>query len=77
MTSGWTEVKILGHVVYQAGILVALAKVKAILQWERPKNLFEIHNFLEFTGFYRRLVENCSKIATPVMRLTIKDGRFI
>ena len=33
------EVKFLGHVVSHEGISVDLAKIDAILQWERPKNM--------------------------------------
>ena len=39
-----TEVKFLGHVVSQEGVLVDPAKIDAILQWERPKNVTEIRN---------------------------------
>ena len=63
------EVKFLGHVVSQEGILVDLAKVKAIIQWE-------IRNFLRLAGYYRRFVETFSKIAAPLTRLTRKVVRF-
>ena len=47
-----TEVKFLGHVVSQEGIFVDATKVHAILQWERPKNVTEIHNFIGLAGYY-------------------------
>ena len=39
------KVKFLGHVVFQEGLSVDPAKVKAIIQWERPKNVSEIRSF--------------------------------
>ena len=46
-----TEAKFLGHVVSQEGISVDLAKIDAILQWERPKNVIEIRSFLGLAGY--------------------------
>ena len=70
------EVKFLGHVVSQEEISVDPAKVEVILQWERPKNVSEIHNFLRLAGYYRRFIENFSKVVAPLTRLTRKDVRF-
>ena len=53
------------------------AKIDAILQWERPKNVLKIHCFLRFIGYYRYFVENFSKIATPLTRLARKDTSLI
>ena len=40
------EVGFLGHVVSASGVSVDPKKVKAIISWERPKSVFEIHSFL-------------------------------
>ena len=71
-----TEVKFLGHVVSQEGIFVNPAKIDAILQWERPKNVMEIRSFLELAGYYHCFIKNFSRIAAPLTRLTRKDVRF-
>ncbi|XP_024020452.1 uncharacterized protein LOC112091328 [Morus notabilis] len=68
-----TEVKFLGHVVSQEGISVDPSKVEAVLNWGRPKNVSEIRSFLGLAGYYRRFVENFSRIASPLTRLTRKD----
>ena len=67
------EVKFPGHTVSQEGIFVDPAKVEAIIQWQRPKNVFKIPSFLGLAGYNRRFVENFSKIAAP---LTRKDVQF-
>ena len=71
-----TKVKFLGHIVSQEGISVDPAKIDAILQWERPRNVIEIHSFLGLEGYYRLFVDNFSRIAAPLTKLTRKDVRF-
>ena len=40
------EVRFLGHVVLASGVSMDLENVEAVMSWERPKSVFEIHNFL-------------------------------
>ena len=46
------------------------------MSWERPKSVFEICSFLGLTGYYRRFIEDFSKIAAPMTRLTRKEVKF-
>ncbi|KAL5547177.1 hypothetical protein UlMin_006864 [Ulmus minor] len=71
-----TEVKFLGHVISQEGISVDPSKIEAVLRWERPKNVSEIRSFLGLAGYYRRFVENFSRIAMPLTRLTKKEVKY-
>ena len=41
-----TEARFLGHVVLASGVLLDPEKVKAVMSWERPKSVFEIHSLL-------------------------------
>ena len=41
-----TEVKFLGHVVSASGVSVDPEKVEIVMNWERPKSVFEIGSFL-------------------------------
>ena len=68
--------KFLGHVVSQEGISVDPAKIDAILQWERPKNMREIHSFLGLAGYYRCFIEGFSRIAAPLTKLMRNDVKF-
>ena len=72
-----TKVKFLGHVVSEEGISVDPSKIEAVLNWERPKNVSEIRSFLGLAGYYRRFVENFSKIASPLTKLTRKNVKFV
>ena len=51
-------------------------KVKTVMSWERPKSVFEICCFLGLAGYYRRLIEDLSRLAAPMMRLTRKEVKF-
>ena len=54
------EIQFLGHMVSKQGISMDLTKVKAMTKWERPKNVFEVCNFLGLVGYYKRFDENFS-----------------
>ena len=71
-----TEVRFLGHVVSASGVSVDLEKVEAVMSWERPKSVFEIRSFLGLDGYYWRFIEDFSKVAAPMTRLTRKDAKF-
>jgi len=71
------EVKFLGHVISNKGVLVDLTKVATGLQWEPQKIVTKIHNFLDLVGYYRRFIEGFSKIAMPLTQLTKKGQAFV
>ena len=71
-----TEVRFLGHVVSASGVSVDPEKVEAVMSWERPKSVFEIRSFLGLAGYYRRFIEDFSRIAAPMTRLTRKEVKF-
>ncbi|XP_017412935.1 uncharacterized protein LOC108324500 [Vigna angularis] len=70
------ENQFLDHVISSQGIIVDLAKVEAVLKWERPKSMTEVRIFVGFVGYYRRFVEGFSKIVGPLTQLTRKDQPF-
>ena len=72
-----TEVRFLGHVVSASGVSVDPEKVEAMMSWERPKSVFEIRSFLGLAGYYRRFIEDFSRIAAPMTRLTRKEPSLI
>ena len=71
------EVKFLGHVVSEQGVVVDPAKIEAVMKWEPPKNVTEVRSFLGLTGYYRRFVEGFSKLMLPNTRLTKKGEKFL
>ncbi|XP_043700206.1 uncharacterized mitochondrial protein AtMg00860-like [Telopea speciosissima] len=70
------QVAFLGHLVSAKGIEVDPGKVKSVVDWETQKNVVDIHSFLGLADYYRRFIENFSKISAPMTRLTRKGVKF-
>ena len=58
--------------VSEAGIVVDHSKVEVVQEWQKPTNVFEVRSFLGLVGYYRRFVEDFSRITAPMTRLTRK-----
>ncbi|TYK29838.1 DNA/RNA polymerases superfamily protein [Cucumis melo var. makuwa] len=71
------KVSFLGHVVSSEGLSVDPAKIEAVTNWPRPSTVGEIRSFLGLTGYYRRFVEDFSRIASPLTQLTRKGTPFV
>ena len=51
-------------------------KVKTAICWERPKLVFKIRSFLGLARYYRRFIEDFSRLDAPMTRLTLKEVKF-
>ena len=49
-----------------SGVSVDPKKVEEVISWERSKSIFEIRSFLELVGYYRRFIEDFSRLAPPM-----------
>src|SRR4051812_15302453 len=56
------EVGFLGHVVSGEGVAVDPSKVSTVTEWETPKTIGDIRSFLGLAGYYRRFIENFSRM---------------
>ncbi|GJW32993.1 putative reverse transcriptase domain-containing protein [Tanacetum coccineum] len=71
------EVQFLGHVINGNGIHVDPSKIEAVKNWKAPRTPTEVRSFLGLAGYYRRFIENFSKIAkslTILTQKTLPDG---
>ena len=59
------------------GIQVDPQKIEAVSEWPRPATVTEIRSFLGLVGYYRRFVQDFSRIAAPMTRLTQKNSKFV
>ncbi|GJZ17509.1 reverse transcriptase domain-containing protein [Tanacetum coccineum] len=67
---------VLGHKISKNGIEVDKAKVDVIAKLPHPTTVKGIQSFLGHAEFYRRFIQDFSKIAWPMTRLLEKDTLF-
>ncbi|TYK11136.1 pol protein [Cucumis melo var. makuwa] len=63
-------------IVSSKGVSVDPAKIEAISSWPRPSTVIEVRSFLGLAGYYRRFVEDFSRIASSLTQLTRKGIPF-
>ena len=71
-----TEGIVLGHKIYEAGLLVDQEKVAIIKTLLPPTTIKGKRSFLGHAGFNRRYINDFSKIFRPLCRLLEKDAKF-
>jgi len=64
------EVKFLGHIVGNGGIRPDPAKVQAVQEWPRPKDVQQVRQFLGLTNYFREFTRDYAGIVNPLVRLT-------
>ncbi|KAL4323356.1 hypothetical protein GQ457_11G026640 [Hibiscus cannabinus] len=65
---------VLGHKIYSKGMEVDKAKIEVISKLPPPSTVKGIRSFLGHAGFYRRFIEDFSKITKPLCSL-LEQGR--
>ena len=73
---GIKEVEYLVHIVSHEGVKVDSNKIKSMMDWLIPKALKNIQGFLGMTGYYRKVVRNCGRIAAPLTVLLKKEAFY-
>ena len=71
-----TQGVFLGHLISPDGIKVDLTNIQVILNLPIPCTQKQVRNFIGYAGYYRRFVQNFSKIANPLFMLMSKNKQF-
>jgi hypothetical protein len=66
----------LGHVISERGIEVDKAKVETVEQLPPLTDVMSLRSFLVHAGFYKRFINDFSKITKPLTHLLQKDVAF-
>jgi hypothetical protein len=72
-----TEGMVLGHHISSKGIKVNPTNIEVIIRLPSPKTQKELRIFLGHARYYRRFIENFTKIVAPMIGLLIKDVDFV
>lgn len=72
-----TEVMYLGHLITQDGVKPDPKKIESVKNYPVPKSPKDIKSFLGLAGYYRRFIENFSKLSQPLTKLLKKEEPFI
>ena len=59
-------VEFLGYIIGKDGVTTSKKKVESILSWKAPRSVNDVQSFIGFGNFYRRFIENFSKICKPI-----------
>jgi len=70
------EVIYLGHIITKDGIRPDPSKLYAVKEFPMPKTVKDVQSFLGLAGYYRKFIEDFSKIAKPLTKLTKKGEKF-
>ena len=68
---------VLGHKISHMGIQVDKAKIDTIAKLPPPTSVRAVRSFLGHAGFYRRFIQDFSKITRPLTKLLEKDAPFV
>jgi hypothetical protein len=58
----------------QKGVKVDPKKIRAIVEWPKPKNISKLRGFLGLAGYYRRFVKNYAHLTAPLTNLLKKNS---
>ena len=53
------------------------SRLQTMLEWQTPRLVRDVQCFLGFVNFYRKFIQDYSKLILPLTQLTKKDQSFV
>jgi len=67
-----------GYIVGKSGVTMSEKRVESILNWRAPRWVKDVQILIRFANFYRRFMENFSKVCKPITdMLKTKGGKHL
>ncbi|GFY67695.1 retrovirus-related Pol polyprotein from transposon 17.6 [Trichonephila inaurata madagascariensis] len=73
---GSQQIKILGHLVSEEGIIPDPGKDRAVQNFPVPKNIWNVRSFLGLCSYYSRFIKDCCLKAQPLQELLKNESKF-
>lgn len=70
------EVSFMGHIISESGVLPSNKHIKAITNFEMPKNKKDVMRFLGITKYLARFIPNLSQLSSNLRKLTKQNVNF-
>lgn len=70
------SIEYLGVIISQGHVEMDPSKLKAVLDWPTPKKIKHVQAFVGFANFYKRFIQDFSKIVQPLTSLTKKEAKW-
>ena len=67
----------MGHIIFQNGVKVDPEKIKAMMEWPKPRTIKALRGFLGLMGYYRMFIAGYGKIAAPLTDMLQKKCFFL
>jgi len=68
-----TKIFYLGFVISKNRLEMDLEKVREIIDWPSPWNVFEVRIFHILASFYRKFIKNFIKMSAPIIETINKE----
>jgi hypothetical protein len=66
------QVHYLGHVISKEGVVVDPKKIKSIMDFPTPKDVYDVKSFMDLARYYRRFIKGFSNICFAITSLQKK-----
>ena len=71
------QIQYLCHIISEKGLVVDPKNIESIDEWTTPTCVTYIRSFLGLAGYYRKFIENFSRISYAMTAIQKKENKFL